>query len=185
MAKSSRAGQHVALLRGINVGGKNKLPMKVLVPLVEAAGGQQVRTYIQSGNVVYRATAAVARTMATMLAEAIERECGLTVPVVARTAKELSAALADNPFLAEGADEKTLHVGFLAKRPTKAAAAALDPDRSPGDRFFLRGRELLLHFPNGVARTKLTSAYLDRTLGTTVTVRNWRTVNKVAALLSG
>ena len=175
------SSRFVALLRGINVGGKNRLPMKELVGLVEGLGAAEVSSYIQSGNVVFSASATAARDLPEALAAAIHERYGYTVPVVLRRAKELRAVVEGNPFLAEGAEPKTCHVAFLARTPTKAAAAALDPDRSPGDRFVLRGKDLFLHFPSGVAKSKLTNAYLDRTLGTVSTVRNWRTVGELLA----
>ena len=184
MASNRKPETHVALLRGINVGGKNKLPMKTLAGLFEAAGCADVRTYIQSGNVVYRASAAVAKRAPDLVARSLVEELGLAVPVVARTAAELRRVEAGNPFLAEGADPKQLHVAFLVKKPTAAQVLALDPDRSPPDRFVVIGREIYLSCPNGMARTKLTNAYLDRALGTTTTVRNWNTVRALVGMLS-
>ncbi len=169
-------GIHVALLRGINVGGKNKLPMKPLVGIFEAAGCVDVSTYIQSGNVVFRASGDLAREIPERIRMAIEADLDLRVPVVTRTADELRAVLADHPFLAAGVDPKQLAVGFLAERPAPEDVARLDPDRSPPDEFAVRGREIYLRFPNGVARSKLSSAYLDSRLGTTTTVRNHRTL---------
>jgi uncharacterized protein (DUF1697 family) len=177
-------GVHVALLRGINVGGKHKLKMAELVGLFEAAGCADVRTYIQSGNVVFRAAAQVARGIAEEIAGAIAREHGYAVPVVTRTAAELAAVVAENPYLnGDGdavVDPKHLHVAFLAKRPTAAAVAKLDPERSPPDSFVVSGREVFLCCPSGMARTKLTNAWLDSTLGTVSTVRSWRTVLTLA-----
>jgi len=176
---------HVALLRGINVGGKNRLRMADLVALLEEAGARDARTHLQSGNAVFAASRALAERLPRRLSAALAREHGLTVPVVLRSARELAAVAAHNPFLDEGADPSTLAVAFLAERPARSALAALDPERSPGDRLVARGRELYLHFPNGAARSKLTNAYLDRTLGTTSTVRNWRTVRALADLVGG
>jgi uncharacterized protein (DUF1697 family) len=119
------------------------------------------------------------------IAAAIEKQHGLRVPVVLRSAAELERIAARNPFLAERADPSTLHVAFLAAKPAKAALAALDPDRSPPDRFVALGMELYLHCPNGLARTKLTNAWLDSTLKTTSTVRNWKTVLRLVELCSG
>jgi len=174
----TRSTVHVALLRGINVGGKNKLPMKTLVELLEAAGCEDVRTYIQSGNAVFRAPPAAG--LADDLRARIRRRTKLEVPVVLRTGAELETVQRRNPFAREAPE--SLHVAFLADAPGRAAAARLDPTRSPGDRFELRGRELYLHLPNGVARTKLTNAWLDRVLETTSTVRNWRTVGILAQM---
>ncbi|MBL8857149.1 MAG: DUF1697 domain-containing protein [Planctomycetes bacterium] len=182
--KSGTAERHVALLRGINVGGKNKLLMADLVELFEAAGCTAVKTYIQSGNVVFAASPKVAAVLAGRIPERIEEEFGLRVPIVLRSAAEFGTTVRSNPFLELGADPDALHVAFLREKPDKAHVAALDPGRSPGDSFQLRGRELFLHLPNGVARTKLSSAYLDKTLGTVCTARNWRTVQKIHELVA-
>jgi uncharacterized protein (DUF1697 family) len=171
--------RHVALLRGINVGGKNMLPMKTLEALFAAAGAREVSTYIQSGNVAFTAEAERAAKIASEVSRSIQKKLALNVPIVLRSAAELEAVVTRNPFLAAGADLESLHVAFLAEAPGKRQAAALDPGRSPGDSFTLRGRDLYLSLPNGVARTKLTNAYFDATLATTSTIRNWRTVLKL------
>lgn len=175
---------HVALLRAINVGGKNRVPMSDLVRMFEAAGARAVRTYIQSGNVVFEAAASAAPRIATVVREAIASELGHHVPLVLRTAAELHEAATKNPLFAAG-DEERLYVGFLAEAPTKAAVAALDPARSPPDRFVVRGREVYLHLPNGAGKTKITVDWLDAKLGTVTTVRNWRTVTTLDAMARG
>jgi uncharacterized protein (DUF1697 family) len=105
--------------------------------------------------------------------------------VVTRTAGELRGVLRGNPFLRAGAEAETLHVMFLADRPTPARVAALDSRRSPPDEFEVKGREVYLRLPNGGARTKLTNAYFDAKLATTSTVRNWRTVLKLVEMTGG
>ena len=175
---------HVALLRGINVGGKNMLPMKALAELCEAEGCAAVRTYIQSGNVLLRAPRARAARLAGALAARIEREHGFAVPVVLRTVDELARIARSNPFLPRGPAEQ-LHVLFLADEPTEEALAALDPRRSPPDVFTVAGREIFLRLPNGAARTKLTNAWFDSRLATTSTMRNWRTVLELVRLAHG
>ncbi len=176
------AASHVALLRGINVGGRNKLPMKDLAAIFEAQGCTGVKTYIQSGNVVFEASAALAAKLPRQIAGAILKGHGLNVPVVQRTAEELERVGRRNPFLKAGVVLDTLHVAFLADAPSPSAASALDPKRSPPDELAIRGRELYLRLPNGVAATKLTNAYFDRTLGTVSTLRNWRTVLQLIEL---
>ena len=175
---------HIALLRGINVGGRNKLPMTDLRALFEGAGCEDIRTYIQSGNVVFRAAPGLARGIPERIGRAIEAAYGLRVPVTTRTAAELRAMAEGNPFLAE-ADPKCLHVAFLADEPEPERLAALDPDRSPPDEWRVVGREIYLHLPNGMGRTKITNAWLDRTLGTMSTARNWRTVLKLVEMSAG
>jgi uncharacterized protein (DUF1697 family) len=170
---------HVALLRGINVGGKNKVPMADLSEVFEEAGCTSVRTYIQSGNVVFEAPRGGAGKLAAALAARIARRFGFEVPVVLRTADELEQVVRGNPFLEGGTAAEALHVAFLADRPTPAGVARLDAGRSPPDSFRVVGSEIYLHLPNGVARSKLTNAYFDSRLSTTTTVRNWRTVLKL------
>lgn len=176
---TGRAGEWVALLRGVNVGGRNLLPMEALAGFFEAAGCSAVRTVIQSGNVRFRATTAVARAVPARVAARIEKAYGHRPAMVVRSAAELAAVLRGNPLQLEGLDEELLHVVFLADRPAAAAVRALDPARSLGDRFAVRGREVFLYLPRGVSGTRLTSDYLDRTLGTMGTWRNWRTVRRV------
>jgi uncharacterized protein (DUF1697 family) len=146
------------------------------------AGCADVRTYIQSGNVVFSATVACAKELAQSVAAQIADRFGLSVPVVLRTADELQKVSAANPFLKAGADQESLHVVFLANAPDKRHVAALDPQRSPGDRFEVRGKEIYLQLPNGMGRTKLSNAYFDSKLDTISTVRNWRTVLKLVEM---
>lgn len=184
MAGSS-SQTHVALLRGINVGGKNRLPMKELAQLFVASGCSEVRTYIQSGNVVFKAKPALARRVASSIAAAITRDFGLSVPVVMRSADELRSAARNNPFLRAGADTGALHIAFLRDEPTPERVAALDPQRSPPDEFKVAGREIYLRCPAGVADSKLTNAYFDSKLATVSTARNWNTVTKLLELVGG
>ena len=179
---SSSHGTFVALLRGINVGGKNRLPMRDLVAMFERAGCSDVRHYIQSGNVVFRSAGALAARISQVVGGEIERGFRMSVPVVVRSGREMSAVAKNNPLIAGGADPAACHVMFLADAPNKKQCAALDPGRSPGDSFVVKGREVYLLCPNGVARTKLTNAYFDSALGTTSTGRNWKTVLMLAEM---
>ncbi|MHB8646477.1 MAG: DUF1697 domain-containing protein [Thermomicrobiales bacterium] len=177
------AATHLALLRGINVGGKNMLPMKDLRELFIAAGCRDVRTYIQSGNVIFRADPAVVASLPGSITERIAARFGYRVPVLLRTVEEIGDVIRHNPFIARGVDEGTLHVLFLAEAPSVRSVGALDPDRSPPDTFVVRGHEVYLSLPHGAARTKLTTAYFDTKLATTSTGRNWRTVKSLFALM--
>jgi uncharacterized protein (DUF1697 family) len=185
VAASSSMGVHIALLRGINVGGRNKLPMADLAKTFQDGGCTKVRTYIQSGNVIFEAPTELVERLPTFISEKIRGKFGYSIPVVMRAAEELEQIIRENPFRGEGADEKKLHVAFLAHEPEAQKAAELDPDRSPPDEFILKGREIFLHLPNGVARTKFTNAYFDSKLGTVSTLRNWRTTLKLYELASG
>jgi len=150
--------------------------MKALAATLAEAGYEGVRTYIQSGNVVFEAPPSQARAAASGLAAIIEERFGLSVPVVTRTAGELAAVVRSNPLLRAGVDTERMHVGFLTDRPAPSAIARLDPQRSIPDVFAVQGREIYLICPNGMARTKLTNDYFDSKLGVTSTFRNWRTV---------
>lgn len=172
---------HLALLRGINVGGKHRVPMEALRGSVEALGHTGVRTYIQSGNVVFDAAVAGVTDVALQaeLAGALGAAFGFPIPVVVRTRAAMEAIAAALPF--PEAPEAEQHVGFLGG--PAAIVGELDPTRSPGDRAVVRGQELYLHLPKGVATTKYTTDWLERRLGTVVTARNWNTVRALADLV--
>jgi len=173
---------NIALLRGINVGGKNRLPMKELAAMFVDAGCQDVRTYIQSGNVLFRSGSALRDEVPVLISTVILNRFGYTVPIITRTAYEFAEVVRANPFVNLGSETDKLHVVFLADQPDAARTEALDPDRSPGDEYSAAGREVYLHCPEGLARTKLTNSYFDSRLATTSTTRNWSTVVKLLAM---
>lgn len=175
------ADMAAALLRGINVGGKNLLPMKALAEIFAAAGCTEVKTYIQSGNVVFRHGRTIDAAAAARAA--IAARFGLKVPMIVRSAAEMAKTIAGNPFPDRGIDEAWLHVMFLEDEPAAALIAGLDPERSQPDEFAVIGREVFLHLPNGAAKTKLTNAYFDAKLKTVGTQRNWRTVLTLAEMM--
>jgi len=173
----------LALLRGINVGGKNKLAMRDLAGIFEQAGCENVRTFIQSGNVIFTASLSVSGSLAGVVSSKIAERFGYRIPVILRTARQLRDAISNNPFIKAGIAEDNLHVMFLADRPHPAKTTGLDPDRSPPDRFTLSGRDIYLHLPNGAGRSKLTNAWFDSALSTVSTGRNWRTVTKLLSMM--
>lgn len=171
----------VAFLRGINVGGHNRIGMQRLRELLSGAGYQDVRTHLQSGNAVFRVPGTSERTRADLEGR-IARELGLDVPVLVRERDELADVLAADPLRQVVTDPAKSLVAFLSRRPDPEAVAALDPAEFAPDEFRVRGREIYLWCPNGVRRTKLTNAFLERRLGVSATVRNWSTVAKMAEL---
>ncbi len=174
---------YVALLRGVNVGGKNVVPMKDLAALFAREGCEKVRTYIQSGNVIFDAEPETLRGLPDRISQRILGRFGCKSPVVLRSTAELRDVIYNNPYMAQGtAQEEMLHVFFLAYVPTALAVAQLDHQRSPPDTFHVHGKEIYVQLPRGVAYTKLTNAYFDSNLGTVSTCRNWRTVRKLAEL---
>jgi len=170
---------YAALLRGINVGGHNKVPMGELRALVESIGHTDVTTYIQSGNVVFTSKKSVTPAA---LEGAIKKAFGFDITVVLRTKAELQRVVKDNPFAR--VNPKTVHVGFMASKPSAAALRDLDTDQFAPDEFAIKGANLYLHLPNGMGRTKL-PPYLDRKLKIPTTVRNWNTVLKLVELTAG
>ena len=157
--------------------------MQELAALFVQAGCADVRTYIQSGNAIFRAPASLLKELPEFITERIAARFGYRVPIIVRTSGQLARAIRDNPFLQADPSGKTLHVCFLADQPSALAVGSLDPDRSPPDAFRVLNREIYLHLPNGVARSKLTNAYFDAKLSTTSTLRNWATVLKILEMM--
>jgi uncharacterized protein (DUF1697 family) len=172
----------IALLRGINVGGKTLIKMPELKSLLAEMGFEDVSTYIQSGNVVFKSSTADARTLAATIEERIAKTFGLRPTVLIRTPAELAEIADGNPFLGRETDLAKLHVVFLSGAPAAAAVEELDPKRSPPDEFSVRGREIYLHLPSGMGRSKLTVDYFEKRLGVRATARNWKTLNKLIEL---
>jgi uncharacterized protein (DUF1697 family) len=169
----------IALLRGINVGG-NILKMDRLREICAKLGAENPRTYVQSGNVVFKA-AGSATNWEAKLEEKLAGESRLRVSVVVRTSPDLHKVLAGNPFLKEkGIDTARLAVTFLQQPPAKAALAALGALEMGRERFHHAGRELYIHCPDGFADAKLYS--LEKVLGQRATTRSWSTVIKLCEM---
>ena len=185
MNNPSRHSTYVALLRAINVGGRNRLSMDELARMFKDAGCVSVRTYIQSGNVVFVATPAVSLRAREIVAATVSDRLGTQIPVILRSVSELTEVVGANPFPNESPESGILHVGFLADRPSLKLVSSLDPNRSPPDEFAVRDREIYLRLPNGMARTRLTTGYIERTLATRGTFRNWKTLLYLLKAASG
>jgi uncharacterized protein (DUF1697 family) len=172
------------MLRGINVGGRNKVAMADLRALFVELGHDPVVTYVQSGNVVFGTPSRRPAELAQAIEDAIAGELGLEVTVLLRSRAELVKVASGNPFLAAGADPTKLHVTFLGAAPDRARAGAVEaPPGSPDD-FRVAGREVYLHCPAGYGRTKLDNTFWERRLGVRATTRNWTTVTKLLELAS-
>ncbi|HVC70650.1 MAG TPA: DUF1697 domain-containing protein [Acidimicrobiales bacterium] len=172
---------YVAMLRGINVSGRNRLPMESLRSLVTAAGGEEVRTYIQSGNAVFRSRAKVSGIVA-FLEDALVDLLGTKVPVLVRSKSELGAVITTNPFVRRGVEATTLHVTFLAEVPSPADVKAAQAKAVDADEFLVVGRDVFLRCPDGYGKTKLTNTFFEKKLGSDTTTRNWKTVNTLAEM---
>ncbi|MEM8930943.1 MAG: DUF1697 domain-containing protein [Acidobacteriota bacterium] len=174
----------IALLRGINVGGKNVLPMKTLAEDLRDLGLDAVKTYIQSGNVVFRdgRDDRSAAALGEAIGETIETRHGFRPQVLVLTASEWTAIAKANPYPEATDDPKTLHVFVCATPPPAPDLERLDALRAPDERIRLDGRVLYLHAPSGIGRSKL-AAKAETALGVPVTARNWRTVGKLIAMI--
>jgi uncharacterized protein (DUF1697 family) len=178
-----RRETYVALLRGINLGARNKVSMSDLRALLEALGAEDVSTYVQSGNVVFRSTERPA-TLERSIERRIRKDLGLSVTVLVRRRSQLARVVSANPFATQRADPKTLHVTFLAEKPEAACVRALDPTHGAPDEFRVVGQNVYLRCPNGYGRSKLTNAFFEKQLGVAATTRNWKTVTTLAELAS-
>ena len=176
---------YVALLRGVNLGARNKVSMADLRTLIESLGAEDVQTYVQSGNVVFKSRVRSAAKLAGDIEQRIGRELGLEISVMLRTSKQLGEIVTGNPFEASEADGTKLHVTFLAEAPKASLTRALEPEAFEPDEFQINGREVFLHTPMGYGRSKLSNAYFEKQLGVAGTTRNWNTVTKLAELASG
>jgi len=174
---------HVALLRGINLGSRNKVNMPALRAALTTAGFTEVRTYVQSGNVVARTRHRSPDSMARAVREVVAERFGLDVAVVGRSPAELTAVLRWNPFPADARDRPTaVHVVHLDREPAADRVAELcDDDWSP-DALAVRGREAVIRYGDVMHTSRLQYALVLRRLGVNGTVRNWRTLAAVAAL---
>jgi uncharacterized protein (DUF1697 family) len=168
----------IALLRGVNVVGARILPMKDLVALLQRAGFDSVRTYIQSGNVVFRSRTGTARTLSTRIAGLILKKFGFQPAVMVLSVQELAEAIKGNPFPEADDNHKSLHLFFLSGRPSNLDLESLTSLKTGREAFALKGEVFYLHTPDGFAGSKL-RAKVERSLGVQATARNWRTVNQL------
>jgi uncharacterized protein (DUF1697 family) len=175
----------VAMLRGVNVGARNKIKMTDLEALFVGLGHTAVVTYIQSGNVVFKSRSKSSSAIAHAIDERITRDLGLDVRVLMRSQEELAKVARANPFLKSGVDRARLHVTFLADKPDAELVRAAGGFDAGVDEFRVVGREVYLHCPNGYGKTKINNGFFERRLQAVATTRNWNTVTKLLELSSG
>jgi uncharacterized protein (DUF1697 family) len=173
--------RHVVLLRGINLGSRNRIAMPELRALLEAAGYEDVQTYLQSGNVVV-SSGASADAVARDVERRLERELGLDIAVVVRSRSQLATVVRRNPLADVATDPKRYQVSFLSARLPAAKVRELRALAHPDERLVAAGRELYAWHPNGVGRSRLWARLAGRDLGVTATARNWTTVTNLLAL---
>ena len=170
----------ISILRGINVSGQKKIQMTDLKSLFEELDFKNVRTYIQSGNVIFESND---RDPAQRIEQKIQEKYTFHVPVIIRTADEMKVVLNNNPFLREkNIDESKLHVTFLGEFPSEEQIQKTETLNYEPDRFNIAGKEIYLYCPNGYGRTKLNNNFFENKLKVTATTRNWNTVKKLAEM---
>jgi len=172
---------YIALFRGINVGGSHILPMKELKAVLEQNGCREVRTYIQSGNVILNSPISDATRLAKQLAAAVSRSHGFEPRVVVLTRSEFEKAAAGNLFAQANQNPTSLHLFFLHTLPKKPDLKPLEAIRAKTEAFALKGKVFYLYAPEGFGRSKL-AARAERLLGVEATARNWRTVTTLLAM---
>lgn len=171
----------IALLRGINVVGRRKLLMRDLAAIFARCGFCSVRTYIQSGNVVFQSARGSARTLAAQIGGLIDKKSGFRPHVIVLAVRELAEAIRANPFPQAHADHKALHLFFLSERPARPDLKSLARLRAGREAFALKGAVFYLYTPHGFPQCALHDK-VERFLGVPATGRNWRTVNQLLLL---
>jgi uncharacterized protein (DUF1697 family) len=175
--------KHVALLRAVNVGGRNRIAMAHLRELLEGLGYEGVRTHLQSGNAVFTAPGTPPERVAREIEDALAEQLALAARVLVRTEDELRRVVANNPLLDLASDPARLLVTFLSKAPDQEALSELAPADFEPDEFAAGEREIYAWHPEGVRATKLSNAFWERRLGVVATARNWRTVTRLLELM--
>jgi len=175
------------MLRGINVGGARNITMAALKALYESLGFTGVVTYIQSGNVIFRAKEKNASSVSESIADGIGKKFGFEVTVIVRQPAELASVVKKNPFVGRrGIDETRLHVTFLRETPSAAFVKALAPLTAKSrDEHEVIGREIYLHCPNGYSKTLLNNTFFEKNLKVAATTRNWNTVKTLHSIARG
>jgi uncharacterized protein (DUF1697 family) len=174
--------RHVALLRGINVGGHKKVPMAQLREVLEAAGFADVKTYVQSGNVALSAPSRSPAKVGKEMEAAIEAAFGFDVAVVMRTRDEIAALIDEDPLGDVATDPTFRIVVFLAGKLDRRTVADVDPGGFAPEAFALRDREIVMWAPNGQRDSRLVKTFTEKRTGVVGTARNWRTVERLLAM---
>jgi len=171
----------LALLRGVNVGGKT-CKMEALRGVFEELGFSKVKTYVQSGNVVFGSPQASAARLSSTLEKRLSQEFGFPIRVVVKTLKEVEEIVRRNPFVKDKAiDQSKLHVTFLSGVPKEAGD--LQKLAAPGEQFRVWDKQIYLYCPNGYGRTKLSNNAIEKKLSLVATTRNWRSVNALLTMM--
>ncbi len=177
--------KYIALLRGINIGRSKRIKMADLVKTLDSLGFKNIKTYLQSGNVIFEYDSSDISEIEGSIERKISETFSFSVDVIIRTKDELESTVKDNPFISEHDIElDKLHVTFLSDIPDQKAILNMDINKAENEKFEIIGREVYLYCPNGYAKTKLKNDMFEKKLNTTATTRNWKTTNKLLELSS-
>ncbi len=174
--------KYVALLRGINVGGKNKIKMEILREMFETEGFKDVKSYINSGNVIFETRKTDDKKLAAKIEKAIEKEFGLQIKTIVRAISEIEEIVKNNPFDGQFENDKDLHVFFLDEEMPDEKCEILLSNNNENEQFAVRGREIFCLLRVSVLESLIGKDYIAKKLQIPSTARNWRTVNKVLEL---
>ncbi len=171
--------KYVAFLRGINVGGKNKIKMETLREVCAALGFENVKTYINSGNIIFETDEATDKNLAAKIENAIEEEFGLKIKVIVRKIAEIEEIIKNNPFAGQFENDKDVHVFFLDEELPDEKREMLLSNNSESEMYFVRNREIFCLLRVSVLDSLMGKDYIGKKMKVSATARNWRTVNKV------
>ncbi len=174
--------KYAALLRGINVGGKNKVKMETLREVCSSLGFENVKTYINSGNVVFETQKSDNIKLASKITKAIEKEFSLTIKVIVLSISEIENIIKNNPFKGQFENDKDLHVFFLDEELPKEKRELLLSNNNENEMFAVRDLEIFCLLKISFLDSLIGKSYIDKKLKVTATARNWRTVKKIAEL---
>jgi len=174
--------KYAAFLRGINVGGKNKIKMETLREICSALGFENVETYINSGNVIFETKKTDDKKLAAKIEKAIEKEFELNIKVIVRTIDEIKNIVENNPFAGEFENDKDVHVFFLEEEMPAEKREMLLSNNTENERYAVQNREIFSHLRAGVLDSLIGKDYIAKKLKVSATARNWRTVNKIKEL---
>ena len=174
--------KYVAFLRGINVGGHNKINMEDLRRMLTALKFENVKTYINSGNVVFETIEADDNSLSAEIEKAIQTEFSLNIKVMTRRISEIEETIKNNPFAGQFAEHNDLHVLFLSEELSEEKSRLLLSNNNDFEKFAVRKREVFCLLHKGFRDSLLGKKYIDNKLKTAATARNWRTVNKIIEL---
>lgn len=175
--------RYIVLLRGINVGGHKKIKMTDLKNLLESFNFKNVKTYLQSGNVVLDDDTMEPAKLVDCIEKIIAENFGFSVKIIIRTVEELKQIIRNNPFTREsGIEADMLYVMLLSERPEASSILFIDVKKEENERFLIVSKEIYLYLPNGAGNTKLNNAIFEKILKTAATSRNWRTINNLLGI---